>query len=296
MILIGWCAMDSRVPASAKYPVAQTRERCSSNMTNGIGRFLYFVAIACGAAGCLAASQVESPLDEEERATYRYALVQGVEDPVCRQLGKLYNDTFRQPWNFRDVFGGRLPQTDGHYYPHMPERWTQDQLFLWDMRYSIYPTSPEFESIQWTQATKSGRNRSPVRIAEFDIDNDGTVEHVVQDSFYGSGDSRNATDGFGVYATTLASSRAAMQGIAFRMLERPRETFAGDIIRPFVLDGLTYLSEYEAAFGSESWPLFRHDPPEKMWVKRYLGGQPMGQAMNATTVCEFDMHRDESSK
>jgi len=201
----------------------------------------------------------------------------------------VYDKSFRQPWNFGDIFRDRLPQTDGHYYPNMPQPWTEAQQFLWDMRYSLYPTSSEFESIQWTQMTKVGRNRAPVQIAEIDIDNDGSAELVVQDGFYGSGDDRSAADGFAIYAL---HTEAAVQGGELKIGERPRETFGGDIIRLFVLDGMTYLSEYEAAFGSETGPLFRHDPPERMWVKNYVGRQPIGKAMNATIVCAFDMYRE----
>lgn len=272
--------------------------RCSGTGTGYIRLVPSFIVLACGVAGCLAGGSVADALDEEERATYRYELVQSANDLVCQHMRRVYNETFRQPWNFRDCFRGRLPETNGHYSPHLPGRWTEEQLFLWWMRYALYPTSREFEAIQWIRMTKAGPMRVPILLAPIDIDNDGSVELVVHDGFYGFGDGRNSGDGFAINADThlLESNQTSLSQKELYSEWEQMETFSGDIIRPFVFNGVTYLSEYEAAFGSTTWPSFRHTAPEKMWVKEYVGGQPIGQAMNATVVCEFDMHRDDPSK
>lgn len=274
-------------------------------MKDNISRTLLLIAIVCGAAGCstddLAASALAvSEVTLEERV-YKYELVRGVTDPVCRHMEVVYKTVFRKPWDFQDFFRDRLPQTtNGNYYPHMPARWTEDQLFFWSMHYSLYPSSKEFEAIHWTQATliSDSGYRTPIRVAEIDIDNDGRVEFLVQEGFYGIGDDRSASDGFAVQASSanLHSLPATISRDELYADKNRREAFGGDIIRPFVLNGETYLSEYQAAFGSETWPIFRHSSPEKMWVKKYVGGQPIGQAMNATIVCEFNMHRDDAAK
>jgi hypothetical protein len=267
---------------------------------------LWYIAIASCAAGCstddlVARALAESALADEER-TYKYQLVRGEADPVCRHMKEVYNSAFRRPWDFQDLFRDRLPRTaNGNHYPHLPFRWTEDQLFLWFMRYSLFPSSEEFEAIRWTQATLISfefEYRSPIRVAEIDIDNDGRVEFVVQDMFYGSGDGQDDSEGFMVQASSanLHSLPATITRDELYADMSRNEAFGGDIIRPFVLNGVTYLGEYEAGFGSGTWPEFRHVAPEKMWVKKYVGGQPVGQAMNAIIVCEFNMLRNDSRK
>lgn len=266
-------------------------------------------ALILGLVGCAASSREPAwSLGPEERFTYRYELVRSEDNVVCNHMARVYGGTFHRPWHFREFFRNTHPEVFARVYAQpfidrTTRPWSAEVQALWSMRYALTPVSAEFDAIKWQLATLIGSDTSsdqPIRLAAFDIDNDGNAEIVVQTWFYGSGDGWESHDSFSILNmdTTLDLTRTTFYVRDLLSESRTRERFGGDIVRPFVLDGVTFLSQYETDIGRDPSVVrlgtdrrFRHDPQEKMWVKKYVGGQATGDAPNEVVVCEFAMQR-----
>jgi hypothetical protein len=252
------------------------------------------ILIVCLSSGCAAADQStarEYFLNPEETNTYHYELVENLDDAVCSRMNEVYNREFKQPWNFRAFFRSQYPQVAHHHYDVAPlGPITDEDRFLWAMRYALYPMSPQFEAVSWRLATLQtgiGNLRMPIRLSEIDLRNDKKPVLVVQVAFYGFGDSKGASD---ILNVQQSGSLPKKDIYTSQEILNGKETITGDILRPLILDGLTYLSEYRSSATDEDFPL-RHIEPEAMLIKKYIGGQRQGAPMNAELICKFDMQR-----
>jgi hypothetical protein len=186
---------------------------------------------------------------------------------------ELYNSRFSQPWRFRDYFRAKFPILARRYYSYMTGKWSQEELFYWWMRYVLFPTSSEFDAVEWRLGTLerdtpqevSLSDSTPVRIAELDLTNNGQSVLLFQVGFYGQGDGRGSFDEFLVRPPSpVLRTQTSFTREQLWDQRTDYESFGGDIIRPLVIDGVTYLSEYDAAVDAEMVPDIRHQTPEKM--------------------------------
>jgi hypothetical protein len=235
----------------------------------------------------------EYRLEPEETYTYDYALVESLEDSVCTHMKDVYNREFRQPWNFRAFMRAKYPAAARlHYELGVSRPITEDMQFPWYMRFALYPTSDDFDAVDWGEAVAEFESgvRRPIRLAEFDLKNHDKPVLLVQAGFYGLDSS--ASDIF--YVRESGSLPASQSTYSFEELGQRgvREQFIGDIIRPFIYDGVAYLGQYQSADTDGEHPV-RHIPPETMMVKQYIGGQPIGAAMHAKVICKFNMRRTD---
>jgi len=242
---------------------------------------------------------------------YRYVLEESKDDKVCRHMEKVYNGYFAFPWK-RPMLDreGTYGPNSRYAFPKLPGV-THDDRMTFDMTYSRLPSTPEFDAIEW----KEGRYRFVVRrddhrdrpmlVAEFDIDNNGRADIVIKPQFIlGFYPSRRSWPG-GEDAFFVFDKREIdlSQPLTFEMFyegqsgrKKPaRIGFAPGapyrLIRPFVLDGLTYLSAYQ-----QDWP---DDDDiakvrEHVDVLRYRGGaENLGKGgwspLQIDRVCRFRM-------
>ncbi len=142
---------------------------------------------------CLIFGQAQAEGFNEEQA-FRYELEMSRNAAVCQHMLQVYNEKFRQPWKTEpiDLAGKTYGEHSKYAFPRLPGVEHNDR-FTFDMRYSKWPTSPEFEAIEWREGRRitgggpvpsSSDGRSlPILAAEFDIDNDGHKEQVVKYAF-----------------------------------------------------------------------------------------------------------------
>src|SRR5688500_3995679 len=70
---------------------------------------------------------------------YRYRLEINENPKLCRHMDRVYNQNFSRPWDFRD-----RPMLD--VFPRL-ENVERNDLLENRLRYSAYPSSPEFDAI-----------------------------------------------------------------------------------------------------------------------------------------------------
>ena len=143
-------------------------------------------------------------------ATYQYELEVNNDETVCRHMEKVYNAYFRQPWKQHPMDSKEYEENGFYSFPRLPG---MDHFadYTAPMRHARRPSSPEFDAVLWRegrridliplyipsesrrksiekgyQFNKGGDRLAPLLIADFDIDNDGKVETVVQDEFNGA--------------------------------------------------------------------------------------------------------------
>jgi hypothetical protein len=213
----------------------------------------------------------------------------------------VYNREFRQPWE--RYTGGRpelLPE-----FPKLPGV-TYDKRIALDLRYSAFPTSPEFDAIQWREGRgiwdEEGKRVQPFLVADFDIDNDGRPDRVVKSgfmlSFWPAGRAPGGEDELWIFdegqldLTQTVILSAFYKNVGQRRPARVAYDTLGlsvRSIRPFIHNGITYLSVYE------QWA--PNDPKrwrETMWVLKYRsGGGNLGggnwEPVKVDRVCHFRM-------
>lgn len=214
--------------------------------------------------------------------TYGYKLEVNNDDTVCRHMQKVYNAFFRQPWATH-VSNSKAYASDGIYaFPRYPG------LEGFDISTGIYshsrrPSSPEFDAVPWREALRfdttpdapplvlceqyrKERTMGPkgtrcffaLLIADFDIDNDGKIETVVKDNFM--------TEVPQITLHTRDHYRIFPQGSVdpwqyYSVLRDQYEkhdfwprVFSNDpfMARPFILNGVSYLSSYRRWYKDEN--------------------------------------------
>jgi hypothetical protein len=183
-----------------------------------------------------------------------------------------------------------------------------NEKFIRDMIYSKFPTSPEFEAIYWREGRlwiEGGKpediSLEPMLVADFDIDNDGEVEAVFKVSFM----SEFVTEGFSnPYSADYDQLELFPKGgIQLKGIPNRGEVVHGQIngpkpnlilgrqLRPFILDGVTYISIYEPVWPAdklERLPTGDSLVPaqEYLNIKKYRGG---GQFVNFGKYTELDL-------
>lgn len=223
-----------------------------------------------------------------EGATFEYRLVFSNDDNVCKYMEKVYNKHFRR-WDFSSYFKKRLD------FQNM----TREERFRFETRFSFYPTSREFERVDWQiREYMSGTKRvRPILVTNLDIDNNGTKEIVIKRQHFNGGP--DSFEELLVYnkgqfdLDTVPSARVLSQGQPGK--EKPRIIGWGNmgIIRPFIFDGQTFLSIYTYYVAPPPNKAEPGIPPHWMWVKKYRGGGKVWPGEETPLllddICKFDM-------
>lgn len=239
--------------------------------------------------------------------SYRYKLEAGKRVPVCEHMAKVYTTSFRDPWDFT------LQSPPGPLYPPLPgtkkmEYSAADRFALYLSR---YPSSREFEAIHWQigryldDSPMASRTHpvSPMLVARFDIDNDGKGDVVAKIQFMYSPEpgGQGAIGGedwlFVLDESQFPWGRPLKSSELFNRPGYARPSLIANLtlhmsareIRPFIYDGQTYLSVYEA----ENY-FDEKQRKEQMWVMKYRGGgENLGgghwQPLKVDRVCRFHM-------
>lgn len=231
--------------------------------------------------------------------SYIYRLEDGKQAKVCRHMQRVYNDKFRRPWSFQDhpISTPPFPRLPGVDY---------DERKALDLRFSAFPTSREFDAIQWREGRIVADVRrnitTPTLVAEADVDNDGQQEVLVKIALMLSyAPAHRSVPGgedqvFVLNKDQLDVNQSVTSKTFYGHVGQKRPAFLSYMtlglgarsIRPFVYDGITYLSVYEQRANSED------KLDETMWVLRYhRGGGNLGggnwEPVLADRVCRLRM-------
>lgn len=242
-------------------------------------------------------------------SAYRYKLEMSKDDKVCRHMEKVYKKNFQSPWMYRaDVWGD--PDRAKNVFTRLPSvEFNADLAQL--MSKARFPSSPEFEAIKWREGrlkltrekldNKVEEYMLPLLIADFDIDNDGKIDTVIQDGFFGG--MVYGADSFSVYPAGTVD----MKDLVGTSVMKPRDVQGTRVIhgvenipiitwhslRPFILDGVTYFSgaRYESPYDG-----FKpnHIYKDYMDVLKYIKGSRFMRGseqppLEFETICRFRM-------
>lgn len=277
----------------------------------------------------IAAILAQVPQAYADKDYYRYKLEEGARHEVCRHMTKVFNARFRTPWDRGWLSLEQVPRTsDGIPYDQVFERLPgveYNKEFVFAMLLSKYPTSPEFDAVQWKESrfyyslsdsidgrVVKIRHSTPLLVTSLDIDNDGREDWLVKRDFRGE-PSRN-DDLFNPSAETIMIYDRDTFDPYMEMSEENKATWwdiPGRIlwgfynVRPFVHRQITYVAAYQAAWEDRpNRPMDRHDgrslqlypDAEYMNIVRVLSGEGEFVAPQATyraakteTVCRIRM-------
>jgi hypothetical protein len=222
-------------------------------------------------------------ISESDR--YRYQLELNADAKVCGQMERLYNGTFKQPWERAKSKQAAFPRAPGV---------ARNQALEGQLFYSGTPSSSEFTAIKWQEGRSffsgSSSPQAVTLVAEFDIDNDGTREVVIKSQFMRSVAPSAGTDQLWVlrrkavdpakpidmnrvFGKAREDGTRQISNVTLHYTEKDRpaeisgERMAATLIRPFVFGGKTYVAAYV--------PWAVDDPKQRrewMWVMAYRGG------------------------
>ena len=239
--------------------------------------------------------------------TYRFKLQSGKQTPVCEHMAKVYATSFRDPWDFT------TESPPGPLYPLLPgnKKMEYSAGDLVGLYLSRYPSSREFEAIHWqigdyldeSALANHANPLSPMLVARFDIDNDGKEDVVAKIGFMLSPepDGQGAPGGqdwlFVLDESQFHWNRPLKSSELFNRPGNARPSLIASLtlhmgareIRPFMYDGQTYLSVYEAENYFDD-----KRRKEQMWVMKYKGGgDNLGHGhwrpVNIERICRFRM-------
>jgi len=250
---------------------------------------------------------------------YRYVLEKSTNDKVCRHMQGVYNRHFSYPWKrpalSEPVYGANSP----YAFAKRPGV-SHDYRMTFDMSYSRLPSSPEFDAIEWREgryrhtglAGSPDHGDQPMLVAEFDIDNDGQVETVIKGRFMltyypaESGGTPGGEDTLFVFRKDEIDLQRPIDSPTFYSGQPGRKNPSMialspvgpyRIIRPFVLEGVTYLSGYQQDWDKN---FDMRKVREHLHVVRYLGGgENLGPGkigpekwtpLQLDRICEFRMN------
>lgn len=249
-------------------------------------------------------------------SAYRYKLEMSKDDKVCRHMEKVYKKYFRTPWaSPPDDWNDERKKNVSTRLPGV--EFNADLMGLMDR--ALFPSSPEFEAIKWregrykyqTTDTKSGGEVvitgtiiNPLLVADFDIDNDGKMDTVIQGGFFEG--MVYGIDSFSVYPAgtvdlkdLVGESVVKVRDVqSFREVDGMGETLSVGVdtwrsLRPFILGGVTYLSgaRYESPYDG-----FKPNHIYKDYVDilKYIKGSSFRKGRNQPplefeTICRFRM-------
>ena len=223
---------------------------------------------------------------------YRYELEFDKSPKVCAHMGRVFNEKFRRPWDYRN-----LPLINVFKRFDGVER---SELLENRLRYSAFPKSPEFDAIVWRQGLSffsGSQDFAPTLVGEVDIDNDGVKDLVIKTGFMlsihpeggsapggsdrifilpiGALDAKQAIEMNRLYGTQnpFAIHLLSSDTLQYSDQDRPNElssdykNMGARFLRPFLLDGQVYVAAYVQVAVNE--PKTRR---EWMWVIGYKGG------------------------
>lgn len=215
-----------------------------------------------------------------ETCSYRYELALNKNDKVCKHMKQVFDSSFARPF---DLYGFSRKQKEEVLFPIE----------------SHYPSSDEFEAVAWRNLRIVRKNDDGstfpwvVPMAEFDIDNDGSIDIVFKDSWFtGERDSREGLVFFkkGEIDPGRLSEWKEIYG---QSGNRPRVIGTeARIIRPFILDKVSYLMMYEST-GRNNSGFGAFWGKQMMWVRKYKSGGtiPEPYTLELEDVCKFNMIR-----
>lgn len=241
---------------------------------------------------------------------YRYKLEYSKNKTLCLHMTKVFNSKFKTPWYKSWLKLEPDPILFGIPYSQHFEKLpgiTYDKRSTFDMLLAKYPTSAEFESVKWLEGryhddTNSYQNSWPILFTQVDIDNDGEVEWVIKHHFMKNGDHTRGSeqDRLSIYRkddfkiTGQISLNALYYGQNAQ--SRPKKLDTAMQLRPFVFDGITYISAYEANGGTFDRATSEGSPAkEYMNIWRITGkserfGKQSSETLENTTVCRIRMY------
>lgn len=222
---------------------------------------------------------------------YAYELVENNDNALCAHMLEVYRTRFVKPW----------------LAPPLKELYSSEELAQFDLkndvvswllrnsRFSVYPSSPEFEAVGWTVERRYGRPYKgktayyPVLTAELDIDNDGTMEFLFKSGFFSA--QRYAWESILVFREKPERPKDGiwdMSEVHKKRRETPgnRKISVHGIVRPFVFNSRSYLSIY--VYGR-----YPFTEPHEMLIQQYGKGEPPTpltvQWIPGKTLCKYVM-------
>jgi hypothetical protein len=236
---------------------------------------------------------------------------------LCTHFDIVFNQRFAHFWDTEPGWSDAALRSEverRYSFPTIPGVQPEFEDLL-EMRYSRFPSSPEFDAISWTEGRLSpdgpqdgtggaGGSSQPILLAHIDIDNDGKLDTVMKIGFsrgYNWLVSKEYAPA--EYIWVWRDSEAANLTLDPRLIaqmpltERPALVTPSDYQRPFIYHEKTYLARYQlflrspGAVESESMSI----------VELRDGGSTDGSTgrpvLDEATLCRFSMyHAGKSAK
>lgn len=243
--------------------------------------------------------------------TYRYKLEENNNDKVCLHMAGVFSKYFKKPFNTINdetkyvKSGGVLP-------PLLPGAKEDLGSFI-NMRFSFQPTSPEFDAIKWQLGKETHHYHgeanaylnTPFIAADMALNNDGQLMTVIKNEFmscYIPGCYAGHSDQLFIFSKSdIDLLKGPIEWDVFfkgqnnhpplAVMSWPHPTC--DLVRPFIYDGVTYLSCYDQKWVKD-YRNFHNRTPDREYtdVLKYQGVEnmpPHVPTIKAETVCRFRM-------
>lgn len=256
-----------------------------------------------------------------EMDTYRYKLEQNNNNKVCTHMSDVYNQFFKKPFDTQEYikpFDHPEYVKGGIALPNLLPGAKVNLGSLINMGFSFYPSSPEFDAVKWQIGNEAhGDSKTyyykgnptpyltPFIAADIDLNNDGHIKTVIKHAFmscYIPGCESGHADVMSIFRKgdidltkgpieldTFFKGQNGSPPLA--VIYGPQSTC--DLVRPFIYDGVTYLSCYHQTWIKDFMD-FRNRTPDREYtdVLKYQGVEelPDGRKpLKAETVCRFRM-------
>lgn len=278
---------------------------------------LAMLLLAVTVANAVPASHAASGASNSDRIvrgpTYRYILREDHGGPVCGHMLRVFNVKFTRLWDSHPLpsskSGGRDYSAPSKYAFSLLPGAVHNTKATFVMRFSAQPTSSEFSAIDWREgrAILGGCPNCPwdhvslpIIVAHFDFDNDGTIDTVIKQQFFGgyphAGDSLE-------YLTVWRGQNLTIRDTAdMTILDHPKDRTltpiiaSGTYLRPFIYRGQAYVARYvqnirqAGNLDSEptAVPWTQAPQSEDMLVEQYSYS---GQKEKITGRPTWDVHR-----
>lgn len=300
-------------------PIGSGIEKNMSRSSKSLFPALILITVVTGRISCAQAVGLSDAKSVDAyNPTYRYTLKKSRDPVVCKHMLQVFNDKFAKPWGTPPL----LPtKNDGSYsaggkyaFPALPGV-IQNADAIYELRYSAQPTSLEFSAIPWKEgamimggcsASKcpSANVPVPILIAHFDIDNDGSIDTVIKDSFFEGYTLKNESEEF-LFVWRGQNFTVKNLDELSKLLKPADYKLApilstGLYLRPFVYAGHTFVAQYDYNDSNNSAnaqgvvPWFTTPKTQDMLINQYsftgqkqeFTGRP---EWTINTICDFEM-------